>query len=378
MKQLHLLMSGAMVAILAFGAAPAHAAGVSNAPLTGASVNDTVYAVAEHGGTIYAGGDFGYAFEAGRRQVRTHLAATTTEGALTSFAPQVNGSVTALATDSRHLYVGGTFSEIDGVAMSRIARFNLTSGKLDTGFKVRINALPRSLAVGGGRLYIGGDFNTVNGQPRTKIAAVNVTDGSLVTGFAPQLDYGVRTLELAHDRLYIGGGFTEVNGSLRPYLAAVRPVDGTLVTGFVPAIDSVVWDVAVDGDHVYAAQSGWGGVVQSFDLAGNETWRRVTDGGTQALTVHEGVVYVGGHFETACGTTLARDFGDCRSRDRVERRKFFAVTSANTLLDWNPHSDSVRGVLAMTEGGGAVIAGGSFLTFGAGTQKQRGLAIFGA
>lgn len=374
----HLLTSGAMVAVLALGATPAYAAEVANAPLSGTSVNDAVHAVVEQDGTIYAGGDFGYAFDAGRRQVRTHLVATTTDGTLTSFAPQLDGPVTSLAVDSRHLYVGGTFSHVDGVAMSRIARFNLESGRLDTRFKVAINAVPRAMAVGDDRLFIGGDFNTVNGRPRTKLAAVNLTNGGLITAFAPQLDHGVRAVEQASGRLYIGGGFTKVNGSSMRYLAAVSPVDGSLVTGFAPPTDSVVWDIAVDGDRVYSSQSGWGGLVQSVDLSGAELWRRTTDGGAQAVAVLDGVVYVGGHFERVCLNTAAGDFGDCRNRYRIDRRKFFAVTENNTLLNWNPDADSVRGVLAMAVGDNALIAGGTFLTFGAGVQKQRGLAVFPA
>lgn len=347
-----------------------------DSPVTGTSFNDAVHAVAYHDATVYSGGDFAYAFEDGTRHDRTYLAATTSIGALTSFAPQLDGPVEALTTDADHLYVAGRFSQIDGVAMQRIARFSLDSGELDEDFKVSINALPRALAVKDDRLYIGGDFNSVNGQPRTKLAAVDLADGALVEDFTPALDRGVRAVTASGDRLYVGGGFTEINGTAVRKLAAVDLVDGEMVESFTPTTNGVIYDIAVSGGQVYAAAGGPGGRVHAFDESGSQTWQRTTDGDVTAVTVHDGIVYAGGHFEKVCVGSETGDSGTCLEGVQADRRKLFAVSTENSMLAWNPDADSVLGVLDLDSGGRTLVAGGTFLTFGAGEIKQRALALF--
>ena len=370
-----LLVSVTAAAVVAVPST-AHTAEVSDVPVVGTAFDGTVHAVEYHDGVVYSGGDFVHAYEDGTRHDRTHLAATTTVGELTSFSPVLDGSVEAMTVAANHLYVAGRFSRVDGVAMQRVARFDLSSGDLDRDFRVRINALPRALAVRGDRIYIGGDFNGVNGEPRTKLAAVDVADGALIDDFVPALDRGVRAIEVSRGRIYVGGGFTEIDGVARRKLAALDAETGELVTSFTPTTNGVVYDIAVSDGRLYAAAGGPGGRVHAFDTAGTEMWQRTTDGDVTAVTVHDGVVYAGGHFEKVCEGSETGDGGACSEGVQAKRRKLFAVTTQNSMLGWNPDADSVLGVFSLDAGGRTVAAGGTFLTFGAGEIKQRALALF--
>ncbi|GAA4911416.1 hypothetical protein GCM10023223_32460 [Stackebrandtia albiflava] len=368
-------MCAGTAAVLLAGSAPATATEASDRPMASASFNDTVLAVVHHAGRVYAGGEFSYAFQSGRRLERHHLAATTTDGELTGFAPEVDGPVHALATDGRHLYAAGRFRAVDGVERRRLARFSLDTGELDPDFTVRVDALPRALEVHGDTLYLGGDFHTVDGQPRERLAAVSTDDGSLLPDFAPRFDQAVRTIDATNHRVYVGGGFTAVNGTAARNLAAVDPRDGSLVAGFAPRARGVVHDLDVSGPRVYAATGGPGGRVHAFESDGVTAWERAADGDVAAVTVRDGVVYAGGHFTKVCEGGEVDDRGDCLGVTE-ERQKFMAVTTENALRAWNPHADSVMGALTIASGDDVLVAGGDFLTFAAGTVRQRGLALF--
>jgi outer membrane protein assembly factor BamB len=352
-------------------------AALATRPTSGTAFNNGVNAVAYHDGTFSAGGDFTKAHHAGQYRDRDHLAAVSTGGTLRSFAPKLNGSVYALTTDDEYLYVAGKFSKVDGHTKRRVARFALDDGKLDTGFTVNVDALPRALEISGDRLYIGGDFNTVNGERRGKVAAVSTSSGALLDDFTPSFDNGVRALEAEDGRLYVGGGFSEVDGVKKHRIAALRPADGSIDTGFTATAEATVFDIDAYGSRVYAAVGGHGGRLAAFaESDGGLAWRRVTDGDIVAVTVYDGTVYAGGHFDKVCNGTEVGPKGKCLDGVFGPRGKLFAVSTGNTMHEWNPDADSVIGALSLANGGGAVVAGGTFLTFNGGSVKSRGLALF--
>lgn len=377
MKRLLTVVGAAVLALAGTGVAagPAAAAGVSDSPVPAMTVNDAVNSVAYYNGTIFSGGEFTYAYYGGKRHVRSYLAATSSTGELKSFAPSLNGAVHAVAVDSRYLYAAGTFSQVNGVSMKRVARFSMSTGKVDPNFTVQINALPRALELSGSTLYIGGDFSSVDGQRRTKLAAVSTSTGEL-TGFAPEIDRGVRAIEAYDGHVYIGGGFTQIDGTSARKLASLNASTGALETGFAPAAAGTVYDVVASGSRVYTAEGGAGGRVHAYDLSGDTLWQRTTDGDVVALTLHEGTIYAGGHFEKVCNNANVGAKGTCLDGVFADRRKLLAVSTSNSLSAWNPDADSVLGAISLASGGNTVAAGGAFLTFDGGTVKQRGLALF--
>ena len=67
----------------------------------------------------------------------------------------------------------------------------------------------------GSRIYIGGSFTNVNGQIRNRIAALNPTTGALITTFQPKPDATVRAIAATNDTVYFGGLLSSVNGIAR-------------------------------------------------------------------------------------------------------------------------------------------------------------------
>jgi hypothetical protein len=49
-------------------------------------------------------------------------------GVVSSFAPTVNGEVWAMASDGSSLWIGGTFTSVNGVARRGVAKLNPTTG----------------------------------------------------------------------------------------------------------------------------------------------------------------------------------------------------------------------------------------------------------
>ena len=72
---------------------------------------------------------------------RTNLVAfNPSTGAITGFAPNINGEVWALATDGTSLYVGGTFTAVNGVARRGLAKLNPTTGAVDPMFNANFSS----------------------------------------------------------------------------------------------------------------------------------------------------------------------------------------------------------------------------------------------
>jgi Ricin-type beta-trefoil lectin domain/Domain of unknown function (DUF5122) beta-propeller len=103
------------------------------------------------------------------------------------------GRVSALAYSGNALYVGGAFTRIDGKKYPHIARLNATTGAVDTTFKFTLgDPIEGSLIVNtlsvtpdGNTLAVGGSFLQVDGQSIPRIALIN-TGGGL--GLTASLD----------------------------------------------------------------------------------------------------------------------------------------------------------------------------------------------
>ncbi len=181
------------------------------------------------GNAAYAGGLFTHAVKGTTTADRANLMSVDlSTGNLRSFKADTNGSVNALASDGAALYLGGTFTTVNGVPRSRVAKVDLTTGAVDPTFVADVGALVDDMVVVGGTLYLGGEFNTVDGVTRHHVAAVSTTDGSLIAAFDPNTDGKVTALAASPDGsvLYLGGNFTTVGTTGRLYLAKVNADHG--------------------------------------------------------------------------------------------------------------------------------------------------------
>jgi hypothetical protein len=320
----------------------------ADAVQTDGQVSTTVVA----GDRVYLGGSFTQV----NGVARDNLAAIDrSTGNLTGWAPKTNGPVLALAASrgGERVYAGGDFTRVNGIARGRVAALNASTGGVAKRWKVNANAEVRALTVSRRHVYLGGSFTKVSGKPRKHLAKAGARTGALHRRWAPSTDLSVRTLALSGKRLYLGGYFNTVSGKLRRGLAAVSAGTGALDRAWRPSAGANILDLQVSGGRVYTAQAGGAGQEGAAAYgakSGATAWRRVSDGDAQAVAVLDGKVYVGGHFGAFAG----------------EPRHGLAALDASTgALDaaWAPSVRSLYpGVLALTPDASQarLYAGGGF------------------
>jgi hypothetical protein len=94
----------------------------------------------------------------------------------------------------------------------------------------------------GSRIYLGGSFTAVNGASVWRVAALDAATGRLLTNFVPKVSSAVRAIVVTADTVYLGGTFTGVGTVQRSRLAAFNAADGALKS----------WAPAAEGGQVNA------------------------------------------------------------------------------------------------------------------------------
>ena len=318
-----------------------------------------VYALALYGGVLYVGGSFTLL----DGQFRTSLAAVNSStGAVTTWAPDVAGGVVnCLTTDGMTLYIGGSFTSINSQTRNRIASFSIPTKTLNT-WNPSANAAVQALALSGATVYAGGSFSTIGGQSRGNLAALDASGNA--TAFAPNANAAVEALAISGSTIYAGGGFTTIGGASRNRLAALDATSGNALT-WNPNVNGNVRTLALRGSLVYA-----GGAFTSIGsqtrarLAAIDTasglanaWDPSTGKTVNTLAVSGTTVYAGGDFITMGGQERAR-------------LAALDATSGQLLSAWNPGADATVRSLAVS--GGLIYVGGQFTTLGAQTRNRIG------
>jgi len=343
-----------------------------------------VFALAVSGNMVYAGGAF-TSFGGGAYS-RNYLAAFDTSSATpsvpTSWDPNANIAVFALAVSGNTVYAGGFFTSFGGgtYSRSRIAAFDTSSAtpSIPTDWNPSANNGVTALAVSGSTVYAGGYFTAVTGTgggtSGSYLTAIDAASGQLTT-WNPIVNKRVDTLTVSGSTVYVGGQFTSIddgNGAqARNYLAAIG-TDGTLESWNPSAGDRVI-TLAVSGNTVYA-----GG---EFSSMGNEsrnklaaintdgslstTWQPTADGVVRALALSSNTVYAGGEF------TNIDDGSGAQGRNRLA-----AIDADGNLTSWDPGADNV--VRALATYNGTVFVGGDFTAIGVGQPSHTYLAALDA
>jgi hypothetical protein len=350
-------------------AAPAQAALVGEAPANSWQTDGKVNAIVVANGKIYIGGSFTHVRAPGAPAggaVRKHLAALDAHtGALKPWNPGANDIVNTLAVkrNGKTIYAGGHFTKVHGATRLHVVAINASSSSLRP-WKANTNGKVDVIVTNKSRVYIGGTFTTLKGHTRNRLGAVSPSSSAALINWTPHASSEVYALQISANgkRIYVGGAFDHMNGKPANHLSAVKTAgSGAIAKKFKVHPSFPVFSLALAGPSLYVGGAGNGGYVAAYTFkTSHRRWIAVTDGDVRAITLRQGIVYVGGHFNNYCqggtgtGTPLI-----CTSP--TGRRKFLALNQATGhLTNWNPIGNSVQGVFAIRSNKTQVMAGGSF------------------
>jgi hypothetical protein len=337
--------------------------------------------VSDNSGGWYIGGDFTQV----EGVTRNRIAHILSDGSLDpSWNPNAGQTVMALALspDGSTLYVGGSFTDIGGQSRLTLAALDTTgtgtatewdpgsdANDIDGIYSIALNS-------DGSILYVGGGFNTIAGVSRNALAALDTTG----TGTATELDlaFGVsdEILSLAVDStssiVYAGGYFTSIGGEARNNLAALSTTGVGTTTEWDPNTDDAVYSLAIspDGSTVYA-----GGSFTSISGESRSSLAALDATGTGTATEWDPSPSGGGGVYTLAvssdGSTVYAG-GDFTSIGGESRNCLAALdaTGTGTATEWNPTANSTVQTLALNPDGSTVYVGGGFTSIGSVARKN--------
>jgi len=432
-RALAALTSAALIAAGFLAVSPAYAdtapeAGVldtvSTDPLPTAQIDGVAWSQVIVGNTVYVGGDFGTArpagAAAGTQTVPRYnlLAYNLTTGALISgFAPNVNAPIKSVSAspDNKTLYIGGSFTLVDGAKRYRVAAFDISGGpaaaKL-TAFAPLVGGAVEVVKAAGSTLWVGGNFTYIGSADRVRIAALNAANGAVLP-FNAVADGGrVRGIAVSPDgsKIVVGGSFTTLNGSDNPGygLGALDAATGALVpwaaNGQVRngGANAAVYSLTSDADGVYGTGYVFGsggnaeGAFRMNWSDGSLYWYADCHGDVYSAAVSSDVVYVAGHshycyniggypqteptWHFQRGLALTKDWNGNTNLGQTLGYASWEGVNAPDLLNWYPDfnvgtkTGSNQGPWTVAANDDYVLYGGEFTTVN--STKQQGLVRF--
>lgn len=119
----------------------------------------------------------------------------------------LDGEVKSIIKIGGKIYVGGSFTQVreagsgkPTLTRNRLFAFDAATGAIDPSFTPSLNKGEASAllpAPDGQSIYVGGNFSEINGVRHFVLARINAQTGAPITAFNPQLDARVRDLRLA-------------------------------------------------------------------------------------------------------------------------------------------------------------------------------------
>jgi hypothetical protein len=286
----------------------------------------------------------------------------------------VDGLVNAFATRSNVLYVGGSFIavSVEG-ATERFPRTNLAAYDLVArrilDWNPQTDGGVNAIVATDTTVYVGGSFTNVNGQRRLNLAALTSSNGAILN-WRPDPDLMVNALLLHRDSLYVGGTFRSFGGVPQTNLVEVDLKTG-LASSWEPGISrGTILAMATLSNSLYV-----GGLFRTvgnvprvgaaaFDLSSKQLlpWNVGATGVVMAIAVDPDAVYLGGRFDWIAGV------------NQSNLAKVSAITG--NLLPWNPRPDHEVYSLALDKDGIIYLAG--YFSNVGGQPRKGGLAALRA
>lgn len=177
-------------------------------PTWNPSTDGVVYAMAasSDGSKVFLGG--GFSTVGGTAWSRLAAVTPDTGALITSWKGTANNNfVRALATDGAdRLYVGGTFGRLSGKAIPKLGAVSQSTGVADSSFAPQPNGAVRALALSDDAtsLFVGGGFSAIAGKARPGAAELVAATGAATT-FAPTDGGVVISMDVSSSgRLFFG------------------------------------------------------------------------------------------------------------------------------------------------------------------------------
>lgn len=172
-----------------------------------------------------------------------------------ALSPAFSGEISALYLDGGILHAGGFFQcTVGGVACRNYARVSRDTGAY-VGPVLDPDGAVLAFHAIGNELWVGGNFDVINGQPRSKLALIDVASWALLP-FSKALNGAVLALDSDASTLYVAGHFTAVQGSTRRKAAAFQ-LPSTALLPWNPNVQGIsngsgdVNSMRVEGARVY-------------------------------------------------------------------------------------------------------------------------------
>lgn len=350
---------------------------------------------------VYAGGDFTGVRPTTTVVARSRLAAVSGTGALLAWTAATDASVASLALspDATSVLVGGSFTQLGGVARAGFARVTGPSGSAalplpadarlsgchlphgvqntNTFFPCALSVQSVAWSADGRTAYLGGNFTTVLGAVRHDAAALSL-DGSTatLTPWAPMPSATVDVVVPTESAVLLGGDLQSAGGIYRRGLAKLDLSTGRAdqtftadVAGFAgggTGPDGGILDLELDAAGTSLYVGGYFTSVRGVAHTGiaklatgdgsvDTAFTTTTDKGVQTLAVRGGAVFLGGAFTLVGRSTRLHAAKVSASTGAVDASWVADTTGPNDL-----HRGGLVFSLAVTSTGSRVFLAGGF------------------
>ena len=275
----------------------------SNWYTIGNGTNGPVVALASKDTILYLGGYFTMAVGWAGAANSNFIAKYNSYTGVCSDIPGLNGgNVNSIQVSGTDVYVGGNFSDANGVAnTSRIAKWNGTSW---SALGIGLNAEVKAIAISGSNVIAGGSFTNAGGD----VNANNIAkwDGTNWQGLTSGFNNSVHAIAINGSDIYVGGSFTSVAGVTNTsYIARWDGISwhplGTGTNNSVTAIKIIGSNVYVGGTFTSAGGASNTNYIAVWNGTSWSSMGTGTNGIVSSLESIGTTLYVGGNFGSASG-----------------------------------------------------------------------------
>ncbi len=329
-------------------------------------INGVVWSQAVVGTTVYVTGSFTKARPpgvavggAGEVPAQNIFAYDVRTGErVASFSHSLNGQGLVIrgSADGSRVYVGGDFSEVDGVARGHVAAFSTATGEL-LAWAPNVGGQVRGLGITASTVYVGGNFPSANGQPRTHLAAFQVSNAAM-TPWAPTAEgtggyVWAMVMSPDQSQVVVGGSFATLNGmaaygmgaldastgATRPWAAQERIRTAGLNGGII-SLKADATSIYGSG-YAYGSGATFEGTFAADPDGGAIRWVNDCLGDQYDVEPFAGALYSVGHVHDC---TVVGGFPDTSPRSRWQKAMAAPLTPVGTITAKDAYGWDFRGL----------------------------------